>query len=138
MLCDGCGTDFSSDVELYPKLVVTRDERLARKLADKTGDGKEEMLCMSCWMKAIHLCDIETLGMLMLGLLRKNRALENDPLRHQHQTDGIVKKVDVKKWYPQPAPIWHTPTPVTPEFPIKTDVWCSSNTWIQAAGEEDV
>jgi len=138
MVCDGCGTDFSGDVELFPKLVITRDERVARELADKEGDGKEEMLCITCWLKALQLCEKDALGMLLLGLMRKNRALEEELIRHQNKgaMNEIIEKMKEKQWVPKTTPIWKTSPPITYGDtlpPQPNQVWCSSKAWAQAA-----
>jgi len=143
MICDGCGTDFSDDVELFPKFVITKDERMARKLAEKQGDGKEEMLCITCWLQALQLCEKDALGMLLLGMLRKQRALETELLRQQNSGSpfgGItIEKLRKKNtWAPNATPIWkHDPTIYTapsPQQPFDTtQVWCNSQSWMQAA-----
>jgi len=42
-VCSCCQNEFTDDVELFPKLIVTRDERVARELMD---DKDEVLLCM--------------------------------------------------------------------------------------------
>lgn len=143
MICDGCGTDFTDDVELFPKLLITKDERMARKLAEKRGDGKEEMLCITCWLQALQMCEKDALGMLLLGMLRRQRGLENEisRLKNKSAINDIIEKSKQNQWSPvtAPSPVWyHDQTIYTAPHSDPADVsqvWCMSKEWSKSLME---
>jgi len=116
--CDGCSTEFDDTVQLYPRLVFTKEIRMARRLAAKEG---EEQLCLGCWLESAENCDQRQLAMLILGMLGKISSLETrlqQALLGQHSRD----LADIEKEW--------TPIPFVPYLSDKTDpcpVWVTSN-----------
>lgn len=134
--CDGCGTEFDDSVELYPRLVMTSEAQVARRLAEKEED-EEEMLCLGCWLEAVDDLDKKQLAMLLLGMLKKINSLEERiPGSYTggegfNFPSGVIEKLreeqrrrekDEYKWGPYPTthpnPIWIAPdTHRTGDFP---------------------
>jgi hypothetical protein len=100
--CDGCGTEFADDVELFPRLVFTREVQVARKLAERKG---EEMLCLNCFLASIEDMEKKHLAMALLGLLRKIRSLEkNSGFDGYRKLQEVIEKSAPVNPYPQPQP----------------------------------
>jgi hypothetical protein len=78
--CDGCGREFDDIVQLYPRLIVTKEAQVAKKLAESNG---KDMLCLQCWLQTIDSVEPKDLAMLLLSLLDKlNRVVrENNELK---------------------------------------------------------
>jgi hypothetical protein len=78
--CDGCGREFDDVVQLYPRLIITKEAQVAKKLAESNG---KDMLCLQCWLQTAEAVDPKDLAMILLSLFDKlNRAVkENNDLR---------------------------------------------------------
>lgn len=85
--CDGCGVEFDESVALYPRLVVTQEVQVARRLAEKE---EEEMLCLGCWLDAVDGLEKRQLAMLLLAMLQKIDTLQN--ARLPGWNEGVVEK----------------------------------------------
>lgn len=92
--CAGCAKEFDDAIELYPRLIFTKEARMARRLAAREG---EELLCLGCWLEAIEHCDNKDLAMLVLGMLRKVSALETTLEQIRSEKSSILEKY---RWEP--------------------------------------
>jgi hypothetical protein len=108
--CDGCGTEFDDSVDLFPRLIVSKEVQVARRLAEK--EDEEDMLCLECWLEAIEHVNKKQLAMLLLGMLRKIEGLQDQIARKWSlpRSPEIVEKEApyVKPWVtaPNSNPIW--------------------------------
>lgn len=99
--CDGCGTEFDESVSLYPRLVMSKEVQVARKLAERE---EEDMLCLGCWLDSIDSIDKKQLAMLILGMLQKITDLEKRAwARSMFPGSGMVEKKSYP-WESQPGP----------------------------------
>jgi hypothetical protein len=73
--CDGCGKEFDDSIELFPRLIVSKEAQIARKLAER---GGKDMLCLPCWLESMQSVDNKDLASLLLMLLRRNQELERE------------------------------------------------------------
>ena len=87
--CAGCAKEFDDAIELYPRLIFTKEARMARRLAAREG---EEFLCLGCWLEAIEHCDNKDLAMLILGMLRKVSLLETNLEQLRSSKESILEK----------------------------------------------
>lgn len=71
-VCSVCGAAF--DCQLFPKLVVTRSERVAGQLAE---DEAKSELCLKCWLDDVKKLDKLDLAMIIMGMLGKIRELSS-------------------------------------------------------------
>lgn len=111
-VCDGCGTEFTDDVELFPRLVFTKEVQVARKLAEKKG---EEMLCLDCFLASVEDLEKKHLAMALLGLLRKIRSLERDDSYGGFKKfKEMIEKSPPANPYP-PAPPYQNPIWIAPD-----------------------
>lgn len=109
-VCSGCGVEFDESVDLYPRLVITQEVKVARKLAEK--EDEEDMLCLGCWLDAADDLDKRQMATLLLGMLRKINRLEEELSKRWKypSSDGVIEKI--REWTPpQPPqnPIWISP-----------------------------
>jgi len=111
--CSGCGVEFDDSVELFPRLVITKEVQVARRLAEKDDEG--DMLCLGCWLDAVDGLDKRQLAMLLLGMLKKINGLEEELANRwsRSQPYDLIEKM--RKWAPPPqtnpyhGPIWVAP-----------------------------
>ena len=122
-ICDGCGTSFDESVELYPRLVITKEAQVARKLAEKEN---EEMLCLGCWLEATDGLDKKQLAMLLLAMLGKintlEKALQDRDKKSYPDFSDIVEK-SRKSSPTQPSNPWVSPVS-NPPFIYKQVTTC--------------
>ena len=127
-VCETCQNEFPEGTELFPKLIVTRDERVARELMD---DKAEVLLCMKCWFADVKRIPSEDLAMAMLALLKKVRSLESSSSKNW--TDVIEKMKQPQPWqqptwvgpYSPPGVVYPGPHTVPNTGP--GDVWIDDN-----------
>lgn len=103
--CDGCGSDFDDSVELFPRLIVSKEAKVAKKLAEEEG---EEMLCLPCWLDAAEGLDQRQLATLLLGMLQKVAKLQ----QQLHESQNIFPNLPyggIEKTRPYELP-WTTTT----------------------------
>lgn len=98
--CAGCGTEFDESVELFPRLVISKEVQVARRLAER--EDEEDMLCLGCWLDAVNGLDKRQLAMLLLGMLKKINGLEEELENRWYRTQppDLIEKM--KKRYPAP------------------------------------
>ena len=123
--CDGCGTEFDDSVELFPRLIMTKEDQVARKLAER--EDEEELLCLGCWLEAIDNLEKKQLAMLLLGMLRKINYLEERLSRaytYPGESEGLLEKM--KRYNPPSRPYTTSPNTgpiwVSPPDPQKYSV----------------
>jgi len=130
MICADCETTFDDSVELYPRLVVSKNEAIARKLAEKA-QGTGELLCLKCWMESLKLVDIESLGVVIMGLMKKIKLMETELTSRRN--DDVIEKIKQgipNKWVPpQPYKVtWVSPnTDENHTFGDPNTVYCTSS-----------
>jgi len=121
--CDGCGTEFDDSVSLFPRLVISKEVQVARRLAER--EEEEDMLCLGCWLEAVDHLDKKQLAMLLLGMLRKIDGLQEELAKRFTfpQSPGIIEK-DESPWAPQPHPYTIPNTsPIWIKPPDRDTVW---------------
>lgn len=112
--CDGCGTEFDDSVDLFPRLVITKEAQVARKLSER--EDEEDMLCLGCWLDAVDGLEKKQLAMILLGMLRKVNNLESELATRWNRTRSEI----IEKWAKMPkssptitspntGPIWVSP-----------------------------
>jgi len=72
-MCDSCRLEFDDSVDLYPRLVVSKEAQVARKLAEEE-DGED--LCLTCWLEAAQQLEPKQLATLLFNMLQKVQALQ--------------------------------------------------------------
>jgi len=89
--CDGCGMDFDDSIQLYPRLIMSKEAKVARELAEKEGD---EELCMACWLEAAESLDPRQLAMLIIILMNKlNQLIDKQMIfREPHSSNPLPQQ----------------------------------------------
>jgi len=107
--CNGCGTEFDDSVELFPRLVISKEVQVARRLAER--EEEEDMLCLGCWLEAVDHLDKKQLAMLLLGMLKKIDGLQEELAKRWSFPGGsdiVEKEPQTYPWgtHPNSGPIW--------------------------------
>jgi hypothetical protein len=126
--CSGCSREFDDAIPLYPRLILTKEAQVARKLAESVGD---DILCLTCWLEAINAVDSKDLALLLLGMLDKINALnrEVDQLKSRPSIGiGDFPAIDTRT-YPNVYPSGKPYTTTTPWTLTSDKVYTHEVTW---------
>ena len=120
-VCEVCQNEFPEGTELFPKLIVTRDERVARELMD---DKRDVRLCLKCWFEDVKKIPSEDLAMATLALLKKVRSMEG---ASKSWTDVIEKMKQPQPTMPWVQPTWIGPHTIPNTAGKTPDMWYDDN-----------
>lgn len=82
-ICADCRGEFSEDVLMYPRLMVSKETRTARRLQGKeeTENNEPELLCLSCFINAVEKLPPEQVSAVVVSLMQKIAMLEQQKNR---------------------------------------------------------